>query len=134
MIGQKSLLSRILPALLILLLISAGCTGVQSAGYVPALEITGDVTQPVVIRNLDDVEMTEFQKGDRKYRGVKLSDLVEAAAPVSAEHTLFLTAPDGLAAEMDGAFLDSSYIVFSTDYGWEAVHLYHPPRDRKSVV
>jgi hypothetical protein len=121
------LLSKLLLLLLTLTLICTGCSIGQSVGYVPPLEITGDVAQPIVIRSLSDLEMVNFQKGDRKYRGVRLLDLVESAAPVSGEHTLLLTAPDGLAAEIDGAFLESSYIVFSSENGWEAVHLHHPP-------
>jgi hypothetical protein len=121
------LLSKLLLLLLTLSLICTGCSGGQNVGYIPPLEITGDVVQPIVIRSLTDLEMINFQKGDRKYRGVRLLDLVESTAPVSGEHTLLLTAPDGLVAEIDGAFLESSFIAFSSENGWEAVHLHHPP-------
>ncbi len=106
----------------------AGCSNSTIAdGYVPPLEITGDVSQPLIIRDVSDLEWTEFRKGEASFQGLPLQDLIAAVEPVSDQYDVYLTAPDGLAAKLNGSGLDSSYIVLSNENGWEAIHLYHPP-------
>ncbi len=125
MISRIPLLSIVLLSLL--LLGCAGCTDGPTSGYVPLLEITGDVEEPIALRSLRDGDMEDFRKNDRTYRGVGLQGLLESAVPLSEEYTLLLVAADGRATEVGGAILESSYLVHSDDNGWEAVHLHRPP-------
>ncbi len=97
-------------------------------GFVPALEVVGDVQNPLVLAGLED-ERLDFDfmqhRGDA-VRSVRLQDLLEEAVPRAEVFELLLVGDDGRSAIICSADLTGSRVVLTGEYGWEAVNPEHP--------
>ena len=94
-------------------------------GYVPPLPIVGDVAQPLVLDAEALTGTVEVTRRNRTYQALPLAELLQQAQPADERFTVLLEAAD-LASLVEGQRLEESYIAYSEEYGWEAVHLRHP--------
>lgn len=96
--------------------------------YLPPLRVTGDVARSYVLHDLREsgpIEQITFQ--GKKYRAVKMADVIKKAAPVAGSGQLYLAGQDGFVAAIAMPGPDTqSYIAFTAEHGWEAINLKHP--------
>lgn len=112
---------------LVLAAIFSGCVWPQAGGYVPPLEVTGDIAHPLRIKDPAEYEQVSFEDRDTRQRGIPLEALMRGREPLTEDFSLLLVGDDGLVAKIAGNQLYWSYILFSRENGWHAVHLHHPP-------
>lgn len=93
--------------------------------FIPAFKILGDVENVLEIDSLDGYERHNVRRGDGSYFGVKLSDLVEAAQPVSDDYSVVIAGDDALIAEVDR--LEGMYVTYTGSNAWEMINELHPP-------
>lgn len=94
--------------------------------YVPPLKVTGDVKEPIQLRDQDKMENFKIKYRGQDYRAFKLVNLIEQALPSSGKYDLVLIGDDGLSALLAGDELKESYLNYSVDNGWQAINLNHP--------
>lgn len=147
----KRFLLRLVPLFLALVLL-AGCAnqpdttsgeqnGAESpaplpAGFVPALNITGDVEQALRIDRETAAGFTwgEVDKEDVTLPCLELAELVQKAAPRAAAYDLLLVGTDGLASEISGDNLDGCHVAFSEEFSWECINENHPISSRIKML
>ncbi len=110
---------------LLTVILSVSAVSASTDGYVPPLPVLGDAAEPTVLGADALANTVEVTRRNRTYQALPLLDVVEQVRPLTELFSVFLIADD-LAAQVDGDRLDQSYIAFSSEYGWEAVHLLHP--------
>ncbi len=118
---------RVVAICLILICSPLGCQSKQTAGFIPPLEISGDITQPLILSKINQTELQSFEKNGVAYQGIPLQGIIKDTSPLSDRYTILMVSSDGLAAEIQGDQIESSYLVFTNENGWEAIHLFHPP-------
>ncbi|NLZ93977.1 MAG: hypothetical protein GX922_08240, partial [Firmicutes bacterium] len=96
-----------------------------AAGYVPALQINGDISNPFTLENEAEFSSVDFEYKGKKMRGIPLASIIQNAEPVTEENEILLIGEDGLSALIDGANLEGCHILLSQN-GWEAINLLHP--------
>ncbi len=120
------LLRNILPWLLLAL--AAACCFWLAArpGYVPALEIVGDVSESISARQLADLGAAQKVNvyGER-CRAVSLDELARTVGAVSLERVI-LQAGDGFSAALSGDSMAACWLTFSAAKGWHALSDAHP--------
>ncbi len=92
-----------------------------------SFKVTGDVANEVVIDSFEGIETTKIIVDEEKYTGIKLSELLKNAEPIGNDFSIFISAPDGVMAEIyyeDVA--DDSIIFFSKETGWTFDSPSHP--------
>lgn len=120
---------KILCIVLLCLLAAAAVLGFVffRPGYQPAFTVTGDVSNVLKIKSMDGYNVYTAQSDGAGYSSLKLSELVERAAPFSSDNTVVIRGDDGLIAQVDGGRLDGMYVTFTSQYGWEMINEFHPP-------
>ena len=99
----------------------------QTPSYIPPLKIVGDVTESVTLENPN--RMARFEKisyDGKKYRAIKLVDIISKAKPVGKPCQLYLVGSDGFTSSFKAERLEKCYIAFTAQNGWEAINLKHP--------
>ncbi len=102
--------------------------GEDSRGFIPSLEVVGDVQDPLVLRELDEdaflIETVHLRDGTA--RAVSLEDLLRKAVPRSDDIDLLLVGDDGGTAVLSGVDLSGMRVALGEQYGWEVVNGEHP--------
>lgn len=96
-------------------------------GFVPILEVAGDVQNPLALAGVDEerFDVDFLQHRGHKVRSFSLEELLDEAAPRAEEFELLLIGDDGRSAIICSADLGGSRVVFTEEYGWEAVNPNH---------
>ncbi len=100
---------------------------IKSSNASPLLKIIGDVEELQTIDNFN--ELTEIEKIENKgvaLEAIKLEKLITKSRPFSDLNKILFVSNDGVAAMIDGADIEKSFITYSSKNGWEAVNLNHP--------
>ena len=95
-------------------------------GYIPVLQVKGDVTQPLFVENMQHFTEKEIDYKNRKLNVLELKELLAQAEPLTKNYTIFLQGKDGLTATLDSKSIERSYLTFSNENGWETINLNHP--------
>ncbi len=98
----------------------------QMETYIPPLNVTGDVDNPFVVKDEEEIELVEISYKETDYQVYKLQKIVEMAVPFTEEFDLYLVGNDGLTARLSGSQLEKCYLNYSSQNGWEAINLHHP--------
>ncbi len=89
--------------------------------------LTGDVKEEVVVESFEGYNTTNIKTEEGSYKGIKLTELLDKAAPQGSDLSIFISAPDGVSAEIfEEGLDDESYIIFSEDTGWTFYSESHP--------
>lgn len=101
--------------------------GKQAPGYIPPLKVAGDVANSIKLEDPKGIGKTEeFIFQGKKYRGIKLADLISEAKPVAKPSQLYLVGSDGFTSAIKAEGIEKCYIAFTAKNGWEAINLNHP--------
>lgn len=106
---------------------------IRKQAYYPGLEITGDVSENIIIKSEDflteDAGLTrhKIDFNGSKVFAFKLQEILGLSKPVSPDSKVYLAGSDGKAAEVLYSDTKDCYIVFSAEKGWEAKNPLHPP-------
>jgi hypothetical protein len=119
------------PVLIILVFLLAACQSMPAGteafgGFVPAFEVTGDVEQPLMLKDLEEFTQSGVQLERSTGKTVSLGEILEKAVPASKDYSVLLIGDDGLTAEMEGASTADCHITFSEENAWEAINPKHP--------
>lgn len=98
----------------------------KAVGFVPSVELAGDIETPFKMDTYQGFSIQEFQYKGEAFNGIKLSEILKKASPLWPEHQILLIGDDGFSASIGGSNLEGCYIHFSEANGWEAINLYHP--------
>jgi len=114
---------------LILALIGAAVLAILLAqpDYHASFVVTGDVAEVLTVESIDGFDTTTAVRDGKRYTGIALSDLIDAAQPVAADNTVVIRGSDGLLAEVDANQLQGMHVVYTADNGWEMINDFHPP-------
>ncbi|MFO8060791.1 MAG: alkaline phosphatase family protein [Bacillota bacterium] len=114
-------------------LVGTALTGLSCAdrsidSFVPPLKVMGDVESPIAVGELDEsrFEIESVELREATVRALSLDELVQEAVPRSEDFDVLLVGDDGRSAIIGGGDLSGSRVVFSADYGWEAINREHP--------
>ena len=90
-------------------------------------KVTGDVTNELRLQNFDDFKTVKIKVDEESYEGVKLADLLKKAAPQGESIAIYLSAPDGVRAEIEyEQIFHDSVVYFSKEYGFTFNSPSHP--------
>ena len=114
---------------LILALITAAVLAILLAQphYQASFVVTGDVAEVLTVESMEGFDTTTVVRDGKRYTGIALSNLVDAAQPVAAENTVVIRGSDGLLAEVDANQLQGMHVVYTAQNGWEMINDFHPP-------
>ncbi len=91
------------------------------------LKIIGDVQEIQVIGNFNELaEIERIENNGFSLKAIKLEKLITKSGPFSDTNIIMFVSNDGVAASIDGADIEKSFITYSAKNGWEAVNLNHP--------
>ncbi len=98
----------------------------QPSGFVPFLTITGDVENTFVLKNIENVPVSDIEHDGKKQKAAALADIVSRAGPLADRYEILFRGDDGLTACLDGNSLEGCFILFTGENAWEAVNFNHP--------
>ncbi len=96
-------------------------------GYIPSLEIVGDIENPITLRGIPkDFNRLKVKSDGKRLKGKKLEDIILNLKPISENNNILLMGSDGLSSMIEGESLHESYLCFTGKNGWEMINENHP--------
>ncbi len=98
----------------------------SSTTYTPVFKIIGDVANPLSINSTTEALSIQLQHKGEEISAIPLQVLLKESLPLTDFYEVYIKGSDGLMAKVNGSTLEESYIAFSAENGWVAIHLKHP--------
>ena len=96
-------------------------------GYIPSLEIVGDIEESMILREIPkDFNSLKVKRDGKKLKGKKLENILIDLKPISENNNILLMGSDGLSSMIEGKNLQESYLCFTGENGWEMINENHP--------
>ena len=98
----------------------------KSEAYIPALNITGDVSKPQSVKSMKGFDTTSVMYNNKSTKVILLKDIIKKSEPWAKNNNIFIVGDDGLTAEIQGNNLEKCYIAYTSANGWECINKNHP--------
>jgi len=98
----------------------------NSEAYIPALNVTGDVSKPQSIKTMKGFDTSSIMHNNKKTKAILLKDVIKKSGPWVKNNNIFIVGDDGLTAEIQDNDLEECYIAFTSANGWECINNNYP--------
>lgn len=95
---------------------------IQKPEYRTQFTVTGDVEKSLTVKSFDGYKNYTAVRGGKKYKSLKLSDIIKSAKPMASDNKIVLEGEDGFIAETDENSAGNMYIAYTSENAWEFIN------------